>query len=113
MNSLANGKIKEKTNFKNIYIQPAAYDAGCPLGSVALQLNKFSKRKFILSNYLGDSYDNHDCEKIIKNKNLIGNKKFEVSLKNDDNFYDDLSELIMKNKIIGFFQGKLEWGQEL
>ena len=52
MNSLANGKIKEKTNFKNIYIQPAAYDAGCPLGSVALQLNKFSKRKFILSNYL-------------------------------------------------------------
>ena len=110
MNSLANGKIKEKTNFKNIYIQPAAYDAGCPLGSVALQLNKFSKRKFILSNYLGDSYDNHDCEKIIKNKNLIGNKKFEVSLKNDDNFYDDLSELIMKNKIIGFFQGKLEWG---
>ena len=82
------------------------------MGSVALQLNKFSKRKFILSNYLGDSYDNHDCEKIIKNKNLIGNKKFEVSLKNDDNFYDDLSELIMKNKIM-VFQGKLEWGQEL
>jgi len=110
MNSLANGKIKEKTNFQNIYIQPAAYDAGCPLGSVALQLNKFNKKRFILSNYLGDSFNNNECEKIIKNKKLFNNKNFEVNFIDNDNFYDYLSELIINNKIVGFFQGKLEWG---
>ena len=110
MNSLANGKIKQKTNFKNIFIQPAAYDAGCALGSVALLTNKNEKKKFFLSNYLGDSFDNYECEKIIKERNLMNNKNFEINFINNNKQYEYLTDLITNNKIIGIFQGKLEWG---
>lgn len=112
MNSLANGKIKQKTNFKNIFIQPAAYDAGCPLGSVALLLNKNKNRdkNFYLSNYLGDSFNNSECEEVLKKKNIINNRNFEVYYIDDDKHYKYLTDLLINKNIIGIFKGKMEWG---
>ncbi len=115
MNSVANGKIIEKTKFKNIYLQPAAYDAGGAIGaalSVYYEKNKI--RKFEDFNlYLGPKYTNDYIKKAIQeNESNFTEKNIKV-----ENLIDKEEELLVKivsylteKKIIGIFKGKVEWG---
>ena len=62
MNSVANGKIKDNTKFKNIYIQPAAGDAGGAIGAAFATHYKISnkKRVFVMKHaYWGASFDDN------------------------------------------------------
>ena len=116
MNSLANGKIKDRTKFKKIFIQPASYDAGGALGAAKYIYYKYSniKKRFKYNNfYFGNSFTNQQVyleiknnEKIFKQKKIkiykyVGMKK-KLIIK--------LSDLLLKKKIIGVFRGRLEWG---
>lgn len=108
-NSLLNGKIKDNTNFKNIFIQPNSGDAGGALGS-ALYSN--SKEKYFdnkkLSNIcLGPQYTNDYIEKILsKYKKNFFYKKFLSR--------EELNKIIAKyiydSKVVGWFQGRMEYG---
>lgn len=110
MNTLANGKILSKTNFKNIFIQPASPDNGGALGAAYLGnliLNKKRTNPF-KNSYLGPSYSEKDILKIFENyQNKITIKKFH---KFGNGFYDHIASLLKKKKIIGWFQDKMEWG---
>ena len=70
MNSVANGKINRCTNFKNVYIPPAAGDAGGSIGSAALVFEKewYGKRCRMEGAYLGPSFDNKYHEELIRKK---------------------------------------------
>jgi carbamoyltransferase len=105
LNCLANGKIIKKTKFKNIFIPPVPDDSGAGLGAAFYLHNKIlnNKRVYVMdNNYLGPSYSNAEVEstlkkyklkfKFVKNPSLIGAK------------------LISENKIIGWFQDSLEFG---
>jgi carbamoyltransferase len=114
-NSKFNGLIKEKTPFKNVFIQPNAGDAGGSMGS-ALQLlsNTSSKKINIIKDnfnkcYLGSSYSNEYIEEnlILKNKFI---SEFSVNRLNDTDLYKEISDRISKNQIIGWFKGRCEWG---
>ena len=113
LNCVANGKIQELEIFDNIYIQPASGDAGGSLGA-ALAINymyfncerKYSKEYDLMKgSYLGPYYSNKEI--------LVVNKKFKAAYEYIDSF-DELtqkvSKLISEGNVVGWFQGKSEFG---
>jgi len=113
LNSLANGKIFDNTAFKEVYIQPAASDAGGCLGAAYYLYHQIlnNKRNFVMKNaYWGPGFNEVEIERAIKEreKDLRG-----VSIEKIEN-YDKLccktAEFIAQGKIVGWFQGRMEWG---
>jgi len=108
LNSVANGKIIKKTPFKKVFIQPASSDAGTSLGAAFYIYNSIfrKKRKFVMEHaYWGPEFKTNEIRKFLINKKI---NFFEFD--NDDELLKKTAELIFKNKIIGFFQGRMEWG---
>jgi carbamoyltransferase len=111
LNCVANGKILKEKIFDNIWIQPAAGDAGGSLGAaLALWYNEQGNyRKVNLEDnmngsYLGSEFTQQEIEDEL---NLIG-AKFEIL--NYDDMIDKTSEYLSKEKAIGWFQGRMEFG---
>ncbi len=111
LNCVANGKILREKIFDNIWIQPAAGDAGGSLGA-ALALWHIEKSNDRIVNveddmqgsYLGTEYSQEQIEKELKN---IG-ANFEI-LKYQDLIHKT-SEYLSNDKAIGWFQGRMEFG---
>ena len=115
MNSVANGKIKDNTKFKNIYVQPAAGDAGGAIGAAFTTYYKFTNKKRVFEMkhaYWGTSFNNNqisDCLK--KNEKIIENQKCSLKLISDNNVLNGIvANDISEGKVVGWFQGKMEWG---
>ena len=111
LNSLANGKLVEKKIFKNIFVPYCPGDNGGSIGSALYFLYKKNPNidiKNIKNPYLGKKYSNQDILDIINKKynSKIKFKKFEN--------YDDLNTLVcnhlVKEKVIGWFQERMEFG---
>lgn len=113
LNCVANGKIHELNIFENIYIQPASGDAGGALGC-ALAINYIyygQKRNFtktfdlMQGSYLGPYHSDKEIHYV--------NKRYKAVVKRYDSF-DELSiktaKLLSEGNIIGWFQGKAEFG---
>jgi carbamoyltransferase len=95
-NCTLNSKIKEQ--FDNIFIQPAAGDAGIALGAAILSNNnKCDKMNHV---YFGPEFSNDYIESLLEKRKL----KYEKSN------YKHAAELLQKNKIIGWFQSRMEFG---
>ncbi|MFH0854073.1 MAG: carbamoyltransferase [bacterium] len=114
LNCVANGKIIEKGLFKNVYIQPASGDAGGAIGAACYlyydTLNNPKQKEVLKNIYLGPEYDDRDIEKCIefiskKLKKQIIYKKFD-----DQDFFSFVADLINKKYVIGWFQGRMEFG---
>ena len=111
LNCVANGKILKEKIFDNIWVQPAAGDAGGSLGA-ALALwhledgNKrtVNKDDDMSGAYLGPEYSQIEIEERLKN---IG-ASFNVL--NDNDMINKVSEDISDGKAIGWFQGRMEFG---
>ncbi len=113
MNSLANGKIIEKLNFKDVYIPPAPGDAGGAIGAAILCDKELfdSKKKYYQNPYLGGDL------KGINLKNIIESKINKSELKNitiDKYSNEDLVKVVAKNiynnDVVGWYQNRMEWG---
>ncbi len=103
-NVKVNQKIKEIPGVENVFIQPHMSDGGLALGAavgVPFKLNK--KKSSFSSMYLGPKFSNDEIlDEIKKNKNL----HYEYY----DNISNTVVEKIKENKIIGLFQGRMEFG---
>ncbi len=114
MNSVANGKIRDNTNFTNIYIPSAPGDAGGAIGSSFAFLSKTNKIKFKhLHAYWGPKFTNDEIKKEIENLILNKGNPHNLNIKlieNEDDLNDFVSSEIQNNKVIGWFQGKMEFG---
>tara|TARA_X000000368_G_scaffold1664_1_gene1302 strand:+ start:13205 stop:14941 length:1737 start_codon:yes stop_codon:yes gene_type:complete len=107
LNSVANGKIFERTPFKETCIQPAAGDDGLSLGAALYVHNSVLKnenRYVMKGSYLGPEYSDEEIEKIL-NKYDLSYKKF-----NYDKLIQTTVNSICNDEVIGWFQGKMEWG---
>jgi len=111
LNCVANGKILKEKIFDNIWIQPAAGDAGGSLGAALaywhIELNKERKianNDNMSGSYLGPSYTNEEIQKSLKN---IG-AKYEVL--SEDELLNKTSDDLENEKAIGWFQGRMEFG---
>ncbi len=115
MNSVANGKIFDKTPFKEVYIQAAAGDAGGALGAAYFVWNQIlgNKRDFVMDiAYWGPQFSEGEIKaKIEKNRNEL--EKFGCTIEkieNQEELCQKTAREIASGKIVGWFQGRMEWG---
>tara|TARA_B100000700_G_scaffold123542_1_gene138253 strand:- start:11978 stop:13813 length:1836 start_codon:yes stop_codon:yes gene_type:complete len=110
LNCVANGKILKNKIFENIWIQPAAGDAGGSLGAALaywyLELNKDRKtsNNEMKGSYLGPSYSNTEIEKILTELGA----KYDVM--EDEELLEKTSEDLENGNAVGWFQGRMEFG---
>lgn len=107
LNSKANGLILKETGFKNIYIQPEAGDGGGALGAALLAhaILTGERPSFVLEHaYWGKEFANGEIEKFLKENNI---KYEELS---EEKLIERTVDLIIQGKVIGWYQGKFEWG---
>ncbi|MBN1502062.1 carbamoyltransferase [Candidatus Woesearchaeota archaeon] len=108
LNSVANGKILQQTAFKNVWIQPAAGDAGTSIGVVSYIYYTLlrNKRTYIQDNaFLGPSYSKTEIKRFLENNKI----KYNI-FKNRQELIQKTAKLILQNNVIGWFQGRMEWG---
>jgi carbamoyltransferase len=110
LNCVANGKILKKKLFKDIWIQPAAGDAGGSLGAALAFWHKelkMPRKNFndqMQGSYLGPKFDDEH----IKKKLEYLNAKFRKLEKNET--AKIVATEISKEKTVGWFQGRMEFG---
>ena len=114
LNSLANGKVKLNTKFKNIYIPHSPGDSGGSIGSSAFFLNKnkinFNRLSFDTP-YLGPEYNNQTIKKIINsNKEKFNENNIKIIELNKIDLPKVIATELCNQRIIGLFHGKSEFG---
>lgn len=105
LNSVANGRILRESKFKQIFIQPAAHDAGGALGSALYlyhHLLNNNDRRPLQNAYLGPSFESEQILGEIKRQGI----PYE--------YYEDITpvaaRLLSEGKIVGWFQSRMEYG---
>ncbi|HEX9988545.1 MAG TPA: carbamoyltransferase [Chloroflexia bacterium] len=107
LNSAFNGKILPNTDFEDIYIQPAAGDAGTSLGVCYYIYHQVlgKPRTFVMNDaYTGPQYAGEEIEAALKRCGL----QFE-SL-DESQLVERAAELVAGGNVLGWFQGRMEWG---
>ena len=111
LNCVANGKILQEKIFDNIWIQPAAGDAGGSLGAaLALWYSEQKNERVVNSkddmkgSYLGTDFTQEEIEKELKSIGAC----YEIF--NDDQLIDKTAQFLSEEKAIGWFQGRMEFG---
>ena len=112
LNCVANGKLQSKKIFDEIWIQPASGDAGGALGAALFTNYQLLKRDRVVEkndamkgSYLGPRYKNEEIS-IILNELKAPSHIFH----NEDDLLDKVCDAIEEEKIIGWFQGRMEFG---
>lgn len=113
LNCVANGKLRELGIFENIFIQPAAGDAGGALGAALAASNLYfeeprvvdEKQDQMQGSYLGPDFSDTDIEIFAKKAKAVYNK-----LNDADLLYNHVAGKIHEGKIVGWFQGRMEFG---
>jgi carbamoyltransferase len=115
MNSVANGKIRERTPFREVYIQPAAGDNGTALGAAFQAWHRVARapRCFSMSHgYWGPAFDDREIARDIAARAAELRRECCTSRTFDDE--DQLCEWtagrLAESRIVGWFQGRMEWG---
>lgn len=111
LNCVANGKIKNAKIFKNIWIQPAAGDAGGALGAALYAFYEYSgaKRKIdFMDSQQGSYLGIHFEEDFIVS--WLESQKYPYHYYHKPQLYTIIAENLAKGKVIGLFHGRMEFG---
>ena len=108
LNSVANGRILRETPFEDLFIHPAPGDSGGAVGAALYVWHVLlgKPRQFILEHaYLGQEYNDGEIRAFLDRKG-IGYETFD----DDEALMNRLVIDLMAGKVIGWFQGRFEWG---
>lgn len=108
LNSVMNGKIRLETDIEDVYIHPNAGDGGTSLGAAQYVYHQKLNHKptqTIEHAYLGLEYTN---DAILEALELAGIKN--PTFLNEDDLINETAKVIAESKVVGWFQGKMEWG---
>jgi carbamoyltransferase len=111
-NCVANGKIFDHTPFEQVYVHPAAGDAGLAVGAAYYVWHqKLGKpRSFVMDHaYWGPSYSRDEIRRAI-DSNGVAQKGFSVTELPEEELVRNTAAIIADGKILGWFQGRSEWG---
>jgi carbamoyltransferase len=114
MNSVANGKVRRMTPFKNVYVQSAAGDAGGAIGAAFAVWHKLGgKRSFVMDHaYWGPQFGADGIAAVLaKNSVRIADAGCAIERVVDEReLCRRAAAAIAEGKVIGWFQGRMEWG---
>jgi len=112
LNCVGNGKILRSGIYDDIWIQPGAGDAGGALGAALLTWHQYlGKERRVEENrdkqcgsFYGPHFSNEEIETFLRERN-IPHRKLE-----DDELLDTVAGLLASEKVVGWFQGRMEFG---
>jgi carbamoyltransferase len=106
LNCVMNAKIRDNGPFDKVWIQPAAGDSGTSMGAalwIDLQQRADNSRRWSMDHvFLGPSYDDQEIEEFLRQAKL--------PYRRADNIAEETAALLAQNKVIGWFQGRMEYG---
>jgi len=106
LNCVMNATLRDNSPFKNIWVQPASGDSGTALGAalwIDAQERRADDRKFTMTHaYWGPEYSDDEVEKFLK--------WTKVRYRKLDNIAKETAKILAENKIIGWYQGRMEFG---
>lgn len=108
LNSVYNGKILRNTPFRRVWIQPDPGDGGTSIGAASYIYHTIlgNKRNYVLKDaYLGPGFPAEEIKSFL-NANSIKHSTF----KSDKELVKKTAKLICENNVVGWFQGRMEWG---
>jgi len=111
-NCVANGKIFDTTGFEQVYVQPAAGDGGLAVGAAYYVWHQIlgKPRSFVMDHaYWGPGYTRDEIRHAIEAKGL-GMSGCRVEELAGDNLMQRTAAIVADGKILGWFQGRAEWG---
>ena len=106
-NSVANGKILEKTSFEQVYIPSAGHDAGTAMGSALWLYNHIQdndRLPAVYDAYTGYKASNDEIEACLKLNNVTYNKY------SDEDLLEVVSQELVDGAVVGWYQGRAEFG---
>jgi carbamoyltransferase len=111
LNCVANGRVLREGPFKDIWIQPAAGDAGGALGAAAIVSNELAPKPRLCSgadhmqgSYLGPRFSDDEIQAQLDS---AGAKYVKLT---DDELFAKLAEILEREQVVGWFQGRMEFG---
>jgi carbamoyltransferase len=107
LNVTANSRILQETPFEEVYIQPAAGDAGAALGAAAFVSHSVlgvPRREPMRSCALGPSFSQRTIEVLLKNRGCRYRK-----LETED-LLQEVAARLVRHEVVGWFQGRMEFG---
>lgn len=111
-NCVANGKILERTPFEQIYVQPAAGDGGLSVGAaMAVNCQILGKpRSFVMEHaFWGPGFEPAEIRRAVSNWNSNA-EETQISELDEDSLVQATAHHVAQGKIVGWFQGRAEWG---
>lgn len=108
LNSVANGRILRETPFENVFIQPAAGDGGGALGAALHACHGLlgESRSFVMEHaYWGKDYSEEEIQGFLESQNI----PYEY-FPDDEALLNHTVKELVAGKVIGWFQGRFEWG---
>ncbi len=106
-NCVANSRIRRELDYREIYVQPAAGDAGSALGAALWLTNRrggLSHREVMRDVYLGPEFSEEDCRKALSRAGLAWDALSE------DVLCDRVATELEHGRLVFWFQGRMEWG---
>jgi carbamoyltransferase len=107
LNAVANGRIRPETPFEQVYVQPAAGDSGTAVGAAfhVWHQGLGRPRGFVMEHaYTGPAYSDDECAEAIADRGLESRRV------EDDELYGYVAERIAAGEVVGWFQGRMEFG---
>lgn len=107
LNCVMNARVRDRGPFKRVWVQPASGDAGTSLGAAlwidAQQRGMSKQRAWRMEHaFLGPQFSDGEIEEFLQMS--------KVSYRRADDLSAEVAELLMQNKVIGWFQGRMEFG---
>jgi len=107
LNAVANGRIRPETGFDGLYVQPAAGDSGTAVGAAYYVWNQELRRprSFVMTHaFTGPEYSDAEIEAAVSQAGL------QATRLDDDALFPAVAERIAAGDVVGWFQGRMEFG---
>jgi carbamoyltransferase len=112
-NSLANGKIRDRTGFTHIYLQSAAGDAGGAIGAAYVVWHRSGPRAAELTHaYWGPSFNDEEISSVLAERHAAIDAEGCTNrrIANESELVEMTARAITSGLVVGWFQGRMEWG---
>jgi carbamoyltransferase len=111
-NCVANGKIFDRTQFEQVYVQPAAGDAGLAVGAAYYVFHQVLQqpRAFVMDHtYWGPGFHREQIRPALE-RSRVSSPDYRVSVLPEEQLARVAARHLAEGKILGWYQGRMEWG---